>query len=96
MRTLACLFLGSVLFVAAGMAAGQKPQPAKQDQKQSQTMSPDMRRAIQFERAKARADARQARTEARHPTVFYNHDNSRNTDAGSANRVIDPGPPIKK
>jgi hypothetical protein len=103
MRTLACLFLGSVLLVSAGVAADQKTERPRQNQNQNQnqnqsqiqSMSPDMRRAIEFERAKARADARQARIEARHPTVFYNNE-PRSTDQNSANRVVDPGPRVKK
>jgi hypothetical protein len=93
MRTLACLFLGSVLLVSAGVAADQKTERPRQNQNQNQnqnqsqiqSMSPDMRRA----------DARQARIEARHPTVFYNNE-PRSTDQNSANRVVDPGPRVKK
>lgn len=99
MRALACLFLGSVLFVSAAMAADQKTPPKQkqnQSQSQSQSMSPDMRRAIEFERAKDRADARQAAIEAKHPTVFYNHEESSSSGENSANRVVDQGPPVKK
>ncbi|MCU1235082.1 MAG: hypothetical protein JWP63_3049 [Candidatus Solibacter sp.] len=50
-------------------------------------MSDDMRRAIEFERAKDRAAARWARIEARHPSADR-----------SADRVMDdkdPGRPVK-
>ena len=35
------------------------------------TNDPDMQRAIQFQRAKDRADLRQAQKERRHPSVSY-------------------------
>ncbi len=55
--------------------------------------SDDMRRAIEFERAKDRADARQARREARHPSVTYSNNTANRTDESSPTRrtVRDPG-----
>jgi pectin methylesterase-like acyl-CoA thioesterase len=41
--------------------------------------------AIAFEKAKDAADARQARIEAKHPTVFY-----KNSDDQNANREATP------
>jgi len=63
----------------------------KTQPKQAQ-MSEDMRKAIAFERAKDAADARQARLEARHPSV------PAVDDEHSANRAEkDPGPaPVRK
>jgi hypothetical protein len=100
MRSVACLFLGSVLFASAGLAADQNAQKTKANQKEHQTatMSDDMRRAIEFERAKDRADARQAAIEARHPSVVYNNEAARSTDEDTNSRrtVKDPGPGTKK
>jgi hypothetical protein len=61
-------------------------------------MSKDMREAIEFERAKDRADARQARLEARHPSVHYDHSANRGEDQDHENRATDPGSrsPAKK
>ncbi len=56
----------------------------------------DMQRAIAFERAKDRADARQAAKERRHPSVTYDNNNSANRSADEqveGRRVKDPGPP---
>jgi hypothetical protein len=55
-------------------------------------MAEDMRRAIAFERAKDRADARQAAIEAKHPTVFYNQADRSAGEGTTENRVLDPGP----
>jgi Ni/Co efflux regulator RcnB len=52
----------------------QKPSPTSQKEEKRSGMSGDMRRAIEFERAKDRAAARQARIEARHPSVDRNAD----------------------
>ncbi len=48
----------------------------------------DMQRAIQFQRDKDRADARQALKERRHPSVSYNSADRREDDP---NAVKDPG-----
>lgn len=57
----------------------------------------DMQRAIEWERHKDRAAARQAAKERRHPTVFYNENNSANRSMDDQDvrgrRVKDPGPP---
>jgi len=49
---------------------------------------PDMQRAIRFERAKDRADLRQARKERRHPSVSYDSADRR---APESNAVKDLG-----
>jgi hypothetical protein len=48
----------------------------------------DMRRAIQFQRVKDRADLRQAQKERKHPTVSYDSADRR---APEPNGVKDPG-----
>ena len=54
----------------------------------------DMQRAIAWERHKDRAAARQARLEARHPSVTYSNTNAnRSADEDIQGRkVVDPGP----
>ncbi len=47
----------------------------------------DMRQAIQFQRAKDRADARQARRERAHPSITYGNDRQ----SVERNTVPDPG-----
>jgi hypothetical protein len=90
---------GASLLLLSGLvlttvAFAQTPTKSKSNSDQSQTrMSEDMRRAIAFQRAKDRADARQARLEARHSSV----------PAASAERSADDGnvkdlgpPPVRK
>jgi len=70
---------------------------AQSSTKNHSTMSDDMRRAIKFQHDKDVADARQARREARHPSVTYSDANrsaDRSVDEG--NKVKDPGPTIHK
>ena len=58
----------------------------------------DMQRAIAWERHKDRAAARQARKEARHPSVTYSN-NTVNRSAGDdvqGRKVVDPGLSPKK
>ena len=74
---------------------------ADKPQSKQPAMSRDMREAIAFERAKDRADARQARKEAIHPSVTYNDANrsaDRSTDENTKGRTVkDTGPaPVKK
>lgn len=55
----------------------------------------DMQRAIAFQRAKDRADARQAAKERRHPSVTYNNSTANRSadEQMEARPVKDPGPP---
>jgi hypothetical protein len=68
--------------------------------RKTQNMSADMRAAIAWEHHKDEAAARQARIEARHPTVTYNNNaNSANrtTDESTQGRPVkDPGPPVRR
>ena len=89
MRTVLTVSIGTMLLAAATMAADQ---PAAKE-KASHTMSNDMRRAIAFQRAKDRADARQARIEAKHPAVTYNNaDRGAGDNRPEGRNVPDPGP----
>jgi hypothetical protein len=62
---------------------------------QKSNVDKDMQRAIAWERYKDLAAARQARKEARHPSVTYsNTEANRETDETTPGRkVIDSGPP---
>ena len=100
------LFAGvmGVALLLAPVAFAQQESSKKPPATKSSTsgMSADMREAIEFQRAKDRADARQARLEARHPSVTYSNTNAdRSADRSDPNTVRDenaPGakPPIKK
>lgn len=81
--------------LAAVLGAGLllTPLAMADDHGKSRKEKPDdeMRRAIAFERYKDAAAARQARREAKHPSVDYsNADRSAERDDGK--RVKDPGP----
>jgi hypothetical protein len=78
--------LGTVLLIAPAFAQDNKPSPSKPAKSTETTadresrMSPDMREAIAWERHKEAAAARQARIEAKHPTVTYNTANRSSED----------------
>lgn len=81
-------FIGAGLLLAPLGMADDKEHKSKQG-------NDDMQRAIAFEHYKDMAAARQARREAKHPSVTYNNSTNadRSTDRdNSANRVKDPGP----
>jgi hypothetical protein len=52
----------------------------------------EVQRAIAFERAKDRADARQVRLEARHPSVDYSNADRSMDNSSDGHHVADPGP----
>jgi hypothetical protein len=94
MRTLLGIFAGSVLLAYTGMAADQNTHKAKRTE-DNQAMSQDMREAIAFQRAKDRADARQAAIEAKHPTDQA--ERGTDEDLNTGNKVPGRGPrPAKK
>ncbi len=68
--------------------AAQEAATSRATSAEARASDPDMQRAIQFQRAKDRADARQARSEARHPSVNYDNADRRVDDTGT---VKDPG-----
>ncbi|MBZ5624233.1 MAG: hypothetical protein LAQ69_36870 [Acidobacteriia bacterium] len=89
-RFLAGLIGSGLVFAPMVSAAEAKKHP---------TMSEDMRQAIAFERAKDRADARQARLEKIHPSVSYtdaNRNADRSIDESQGRIVRDPGKPATK
>ena len=84
--------------VAAAFLSTPLVQAADRAQKRTRTDS-DMARAIAFQKQKDAADARQARLEAKHPTVTYSKSADRSADRdASGQRVPDQGertPPPK-
>ena len=78
--------------LGTGMVFASLASAADATKKKSGGMSADMREAIAFQRAKDRADARQARLEARHPSVHYDNSANRNADRSDENTVRDSGP----
>jgi hypothetical protein len=90
------LFTG---LVAAGMlllplSAADNTAKRKAD---SEKQDPDMQRAIAFEHYKDLAAERQARIEAKHPTVFYNNaDREANRDDTAQSKKVIPKSPTGK
>lgn len=81
-------FLGAGLLLAPlSLAADNTKNPKKQ-------VDDDMARAIAFEHYKDVAAARQARMEAKHPTVFYNNADRSAEPDNEANRVKATGPTV--
>jgi hypothetical protein len=88
MKTRLLLGLVGAGFVFAPIFAAETP-------RKESGMTQDMREAIAFQRAKDRADARQERLEAKHPTVTYtdaNRSADRSVDPSEGRPVKDPGP----
>ncbi len=85
MKKLLMGLVAGLCLVSAGFAADSP--------RRERAQSDDMRRAIEFQRAKDRADARQARREARHPSVQYDRNSANRTDESEMNgrTVNDPG-----
>lgn len=74
------ILLSAVLVVTAATAA---------EQAKTKPVNNDVQRAIQWEKQKEAAAARQARLEARHPSVTYNNNADRSADRSAP----DPGEP---
>jgi hypothetical protein len=87
--------IGTALLLAPlGFAQQQNTNPKVSHQAQSG--ADGVREAIAFQHAKDRADARQARLEAIHPSVDYSNADRQMDDSPTANRVKDPGPAQSK
>ena len=95
MKKLLAGILGFGLWCGPALWAAQ-PQNSPPKEPKKQQMSEDMREAIAFERAKDAADARQARLEARHPSVpapgSENSANRSTTPPQDGKTVKDKGP----
>jgi len=85
-RLLAGLLGAGLLLAPLTLSAADKDKPKATNQKtDNQSQDSDMQRAIAFERYKDLAAARQARIEAKNPTVFYNNaDRAANPDEDSS------------
>jgi hypothetical protein len=82
------------LLAVACLACGALLGPAAQGAVQKSKADNDMQRAIAWERYKDLAAARQARKEARHPSVTYSDSgaNRELDESAPGRKVIDPGP----
>jgi hypothetical protein len=81
--------VGAALILApAGLA---QRQDDGQTRSQSSRNSDDVRQAIAFQRGKDRADARQARLEARHPSVDYSNADRLMDESNTGRPTPDPG-----
>lgn len=87
--------LGSALILAP-LGLAQQPDKRNNPPQNPRDSDRGVQQAIAFQRAKDRADARQARLEARHPSVNYSNADRQMDDSSGANRVTDPGPKVKK
>ena len=91
---------GTVLLLAPALAQDKKPSPSRSAKSIENTadrrsnMSPDMQAAIAWERHKEAAAARQARIEARHPTVTNNA--NRSTEDSESKVKDEKAPGTKK
>jgi len=74
------------------LAFAQQPQSSHRNSVQARGEPDDVQQAISFQRAKDRADVRQAKLEARHPSVDYSNADRRMDAANDSPRVPDPGP----
>jgi hypothetical protein len=86
-RTLLTGLIGAALVLTPlgfGQQAQENQHPKKED-------AAGVQRAIAFQRAKDRADARQARLEARHPSVDYSNADRRMDDSEEGHHLKDPG-----
>ena len=67
-------------------------QPQRESKAQPSGESDGVPEAIAFQRAKDRADARQAKLEERHPSVDYSNADRRMDDSSGGRHAPDPGP----
>jgi hypothetical protein len=72
-----------------GFAQQGQNNPAKVSAQQNEAKG--VQAAIAFQRAKDRADARQARLEARHPSVDYSNADRSMDNSSDGHKVPDPG-----
>jgi hypothetical protein len=99
-RNLLSGVIGAALLLSP-LGFAQQPQKAAQPQRESKVAQPrgesdGVQEAIAFQRAKDRADARQAKLEARHPSVDYSNADRRMDDSSDGHHAPDPGPAQQK
>jgi hypothetical protein len=81
-------------FVSAAFVLAPLCQAADPQKRTGNRQDSDMARAIAFQRQKDAADARQARLEAKHPSVGYSNSAERSADPDVSGRQVgDPGEP---
>jgi len=90
-RDLLAGFIGAALVLSPLGFAQQSPN-SQQKAAQPQRESDGVQQAIAFQRAKDRADARQAKLEERHPSVDYSNADRRMDDSSAGRQAPDPGP----
>jgi hypothetical protein len=99
-RNLLTGVIGAAL-VLGPLGFAQQPQnsqrEAAQPQRGPKTAEPrgesdGVQQAIAYQRAKDRADARQAKLEERHPSVDYSNADRRMDDSSGGRHAPDPGP----
>jgi len=79
-------------FVSAAFVLAPLCQAADRQKNSESKQDSDMARAIAFQRQKDAADARQARLEAKHPSVSYSNSAERSADRDVTGREVgDPG-----
>src|ERR1700736_4262324 len=79
-------------FVSAAFVLASLCQAAEPQKRPGTRQDSDMARAIAFQRQKDAADARQARLEAKRPSVSYSNSAERSADRVSGNNEVgDPG-----
>lgn len=93
-RNLLMGVIGAAL-VLSPLGVAQQPQNSQQKAVQPRR-EPGVQQAIAFQRAKDRADARQARLEKRHPSVDYSNADRRMDDSNDGHHAPDPGPAQQK
>jgi hypothetical protein len=85
-----------VALILTPLGFAQQPQNGPHKIAQPGGQSDGVQQAIAFQRAKDRADARQAKLEARHPSVDYSNADRRADDSSGGHHAPDPGPPQPK
>jgi hypothetical protein len=90
-RNLLTGVIGAAL-VLSPLGFARQAQDGQQKAAQTRGESDGVQQALAFQRAKDRADARQAKLEERHPSVDYSNADRSMDDSTGARRTPDPGP----
>jgi hypothetical protein len=90
-RNLLAGVIGAAL-VLSPLGFAQQPQNSRKKAAQPQRESEGVQQAIAFQRGKDRADARQAKLEARRPSVDYSNADRQMDDSTADRHAPDPGP----
>ena len=85
-----------VALALSPLSFAQQPESNQQKTAQHRGESDGVQQAIAYQRAKDRADARQAKLEKRHPSVDYSNADRRMDDSNDGHHAPDPGPAQQK